>query len=93
MRGFEKSRLVVVDEDGKVVGLLGLSDILRGDRQGPAVKTALGVLGNDMRGQQTPPDRIKLTPSTSADEEAVAHQPSAMMGASRINTMKVFPET
>ena len=93
MRGLEKSRLVVVDEKGKVVGLLGLSDILREDRQGPAVKTALGVLGNDMRGQQTPPDRIKLTPTTLEDEDAALRQPSAMMGANRVNTMKVFPGT
>ena len=91
MRGLEKSRLVVVDEDGKVVGLLGLSDILRQDRQGPAVKTALGVLGHDVRGKQTPPDRIKLTPSTTEDEEAAMRQPTAMMGANRVTTMKVFP--
>ncbi|HEX2660788.1 MAG TPA: CBS domain-containing protein [Polyangia bacterium] len=93
MRGLEKSRLVVVDENGKVVGLLALADILREDRQGPAVKTALGVLGNDTRGHQTPPDRIKLTPSTSEDEDAALRQPSAMMGAARINDMKVFPGT
>jgi CBS domain-containing protein len=91
MRDTEKSRLVVLDKAGEVVGVLCLADILRRSGRGRAVKTAEAVLAKDARGPQTPPERIKLTPSTRADEEAVAHQPSAMMGATRTDSMKVFP--
>jgi signal-transduction protein with cAMP-binding, CBS, and nucleotidyltransferase domain len=91
MRDAEMSRLVVLDKAGEVVGVLCLVDILRHSGRGRAVKTAEAVLAKDARGSQTPPERIKLTPSTLADEEAVAHQPSVMKGATRTDSMKVFP--
>lgn len=91
MRDFEKSRVVIVDGTGEPVGILSLADVLSRDRRGRALKTARGVLGRESKGQQTPPDRIKLTPSTVADEDAAARQPSVMVGGSREGSMKEFP--
>ena len=92
MQEFQKARLVVVDDTGEPVGVLALTDILaRGRRRGRALKTAGGVLARDSHGSQPPPDRIKLTPSTVADEDAVAQQGSVMVGGSRDGSMKEFP--
>jgi CBS domain-containing protein len=87
----ERSHLVVIDKDQEVVGVLSLADVLGQGSSGRAGKTARAVLAGEARGRQTPPERIKLTPSTAADEDKVAHQPSVMMGASRSSSMRVFP--
>jgi len=91
MQKTERSRLVVTDQGGEPVGVLSLSDIFRYESHRRAVKTARGVLAREARGQQTPPDRIRLTPSTPADEEAAMRQPSVMVGGSHNDSMKVFP--
>ena len=91
MEQTERSHLVVVDKDQEVVGVLSLGDVLSQETSGRAVKTARAVLAGDGRTRRTPPERIRLTPSTPADEEAVAHQSSVMTGATRNSTMRVFP--
>lgn len=91
MQESERSRLVVVDGQGAPIGILSLADILRGDRDGRALKTARAVLAHDEKGREPPAERIKLTPSTVADEDAAARQTSVMMGASHGGSMKEFP--
>lgn len=82
MRDTGRSRLVVVDDDGEVRGVLSLVDILR-----------QGSLDRASYGQAHPRqlDQIELTPSTPADEDAAARQSSVMMGATRSDSMKMFP--
>jgi CBS domain-containing protein len=87
----EKARLVVLDGTGEPVGILSLTDILSGDRPGRAVRTARAVLARESKGSQPATDRIKLTPSTVADEDAAARQTSVMVGGSRDGSMKEFP--
>ena len=82
LRDTGRSRLIVVDDAGEVRGVLSLVDVLRQGRPDRA---------NEGHGHPTRLDQIKLTPSTPADEDAVAHQPSVMMGATRSDSMKVFP--
>jgi signal-transduction protein with cAMP-binding, CBS, and nucleotidyltransferase domain len=93
MREFQKNRLVVVDQDGQVLGTLALSDILKHERTGPAARTARSVLASEADGHVPPLESIQLTPSTPEDEEAALSQPSVMVGASRVTSMKVFPGT
>jgi signal-transduction protein with cAMP-binding, CBS, and nucleotidyltransferase domain len=90
MQRAEKSRLVVL-QDGEAVGVVSLTDLFRYESHRRAVRTARAVLARDARGRSTPPERIKLTPSTPEDEAAAARQPSVMVGGTRTDTMKVFP--
>ena len=87
----EKSRLVIVDEIGRPVGVLSLTDILYGDRARRAVRTARGILAREAEGAHPPIESIKLTPSTPEDEDRVAHQESALHGGSWDRTVKMFP--
>ena len=91
MRGEQKSRLVVLNKQGHAVGILSLTNILFGDRPGRAIKTAQAVLAREVEGPHAPVERIKLTPSTPEDEEAVSHQQSAMTGRTVSNNVKMFP--
>jgi predicted transcriptional regulator len=91
MREEQKSRLVVVNAAGKVVGILSLTNILLGDRPRRAVETARGVLAREVEGPHTPIEQIKLTPSTVEDEDAVSRQESVMVGRSVPKSMKMFP--
>lgn len=94
MRDEQKSRLVVVNAAGKVVGILSLTNILLGDRPRRAVETARGVLAREAEGAHTPIEQIKLTPSTADDEDAVARQESVMVGRSvpgTVKSIKMFP--
>jgi signal-transduction protein with cAMP-binding, CBS, and nucleotidyltransferase domain len=87
----EKSRLVIVDEIGQVVGVLSLTDILYRDRTGRAVKTARGVLAREAEGAHQPIESIKLTPSTPEEEERAARHHSALHGGTWDKTVKMFP--
>jgi len=91
MRDHQISRLVVVNTAGQPVGVLSLTDIMRGDRAGRAVKTARAVLAREAEGPHTPVDQIKLTPSTAQDEEAVSHEQSVMVGRRVDTPTKMFP--
>jgi len=91
MREEQKSRLVVLNKQGMAVGILSLTNIIFGDRPRSAVKTARAVLAREAEGPHTPIERIKLTPSTPEDEEAVSHQESAMTGRTVSNNVKMFP--
>ena len=92
MRKFEKSRIVVVDERNRPVGVLSLTDILLRDRPGRAVATARGVLAREVGAPRQPVESIKLTPSTEEDEERAVHQPHAVVtGGNWRGTMKEFP--
>lgn len=91
MQRTQKSRLVVVDQGGAPVGVVSLADIFRYESHRKAVRTARAVLAREARGRSTPPERIRLTPSTPEDEAAALRQPSVMTGGSRSDTMKVFP--
>jgi CBS domain-containing protein len=92
MRDEQKSRLVVVNENGRPVGILSLTNILLGDhRPGRAIKTARGVLSREAEGPHVPLDQIKLTPSTPEDEDAASRQESAVIGRTVTGSMKLFP--
>ena len=91
MQRAERSRLVVLDPGGEVVGVVSLANIFRYENHRRAVRTARGVLAREARNRSTPPERITLTPSTPEDEAAALRQPSVMVGGSRPDTMKVFP--
>ena len=94
MRDEQKSRLVVVNAAGKVVGILSLTNILLGDRPRRAVETARGVLAREAEGPHTPIEQIRLTPSTADDEDAVSRQESVMVGRSvpgTVKSIKMFP--
>jgi CBS domain-containing protein len=86
-----KSRLVIVDEIGRPVGVLSLTDILYRDHTRRAIKTARGILAREVDGAHQPIESIKLTPSTLEDEERVAHQQSSVHGGAWDRTFKMFP--
>jgi signal-transduction protein with cAMP-binding, CBS, and nucleotidyltransferase domain len=87
----EKSRLVIVDDADKPVGVLSLTDILRGDRAGRAVKTARRILAREADGAHEPIESIKLTPSTTEEENRAARHHSPLHGGSWDTTVKMFP--
>ena len=91
MRQTEKSRLVIVDEVGRPVGVLSLTDIIRRDRPGRALDTARAVLAREAEGAHTPIERIALTPSTPEDEDRAMRQETATHGGSWGGSMKEFP--
>jgi CBS domain-containing protein len=87
----EKSRLVIVDEIGRPVGVLSLTDILYRDWGRRAIRTARGILAREAEGPHPPLESIKLTPSTPEDEDRAAHQESALHGGSWDRAVKMFP--
>lgn len=92
MRKFEKSRLVVVDERNRPVGVLSLTDILLRDRPGRAVDTARGVLAREIGAPRQPVENIRLTPSTREEEDQAINQPHAVVtGGNWAGSMKEFP--
>jgi predicted transcriptional regulator len=91
MREEQKARLVVVNADGKAVGVLSLTDILLHDHPLRAAKTARGILAREAEGPHTPIDQIKLTPSTPDDEDSVSHQHSTLTGRRVDGPVKMFP--
>lgn len=57
-----KSRLVVVDERRRPVGIISLTDVLARDRRGRALRTARRVLARESDGPHPPLEGIRLTP-------------------------------
>jgi signal-transduction protein with cAMP-binding, CBS, and nucleotidyltransferase domain len=74
----QKSRLAVIDKDGKVVGVLSLTDILRGASPRGAVRTANTVLQSEASGPRW--QDIHLTASTPEDEDRAVHQDTVLTG-------------
>jgi CBS domain-containing protein len=91
MSGSQKSRLVIMNSGGQIVGLLSLTDVLRGDRGGRAVKTANAVLSREAGGPHAPLESIHLTSSTPADEEAAAKSETVMVGGDHRGSTREFP--
>ena len=91
MQEQEKSRVVVLDDRGRPVGVISLTDIFERDRPGRAIKTARSVLAREAGGPHTPIDQIKLTPSTPEDEDHALRQQSSMIGGSWTGSMSEFP--
>ncbi len=86
----QKSRIIVTDTTGQIVGVLSLTDILRGDRAGRAVRTANAVLARETT-PHAPLSSIHITPSTRQEEDAaVRHEAPPVMGEHR-GSMKEFP--
>ena len=88
----QKSRLVITDDNGRIAGLLSLTDILRGDRPGRAVKAANAVLSREAAGPHEPLENIRLTPSTPEDEEETSHRETVMVGGDHRGSMSEFPK-
>jgi CBS domain-containing protein len=88
----QKSRLLVVDDEKQIIGLISLTDILRGDRGGRALKTANTVLAREAGSPHQPLESIHLTPSTPADEEAALNRPTVMLGGDHRGTTSEFPK-
>jgi len=91
MRESQKSRVVVLDEINRAVGVVSLTDVLAHDRPGRAVKTARAVLARESGGPHTPLDQIKLTPSTPEDEERASRQHTIALGGTWTGSMREFP--
>jgi CBS domain-containing protein len=91
MGAAQKSRLVIVNDDGKIIGLLSLTDLLRGDRGGRAVKTANTVLAREAGAPHAPLESIHLTPSTPEDEEAALNRQTVMLGGNHGGSTREFP--
>lgn len=87
----QKSRLVVTSASGEVVGVLSLTDILRGDGARRAVRTANAVLARDADGPHAPLESIHLTPSTVEDEDEAANRDHLVVGGGHRGSMKEFP--
>ena len=87
----QKSRLAVVDESGRIVGVLSLTDILRGDRAGRALRTANAVLAREADAPQEPLENIHLTASTIEEEEAAAQRDHVVIMGEHRGSMKEFP--
>jgi signal-transduction protein with cAMP-binding, CBS, and nucleotidyltransferase domain len=85
------ARLVIVDDARRIVGLLSLTDILRGERGGRALKTANAVLSREAEGPHAPLESIHLTPSTRADEEEAAKSETVMVGGDHRGSTREFP--
>jgi CBS domain-containing protein len=87
---FEKSRIVVVNDTGRPVGVISLTDILTRDWKGRAVKTARAVLSREAGGPHVPVESIKLTPSTPEDEIAALRQQTVHRG-DWTGSIRMFP--
>jgi CBS domain-containing protein len=87
----QKSRLIIVNDDRQIVGLLSLTDVLRGDRGGRAVDTANAVLSREAGGPHAPLESIHLTASTVAEEEEAAKRETVMVGGDHRGSTREFP--
>jgi signal-transduction protein with cAMP-binding, CBS, and nucleotidyltransferase domain len=85
------ARLVIVDDSRRIIGLLSLTDILRGERGGRALKTANAVLSREAEGPHMPLENIHLTASTLADEEETAKSETVMIGGDHRGSTREFP--
>jgi CBS domain-containing protein len=91
MIGSQIARLVIVDDGRRIVGLLSLTDLLRGERGSRALKTANAVLSREAEGPHVPVESIHLTPSTRADEEEAAKSETVMVGGDHRGSTREFP--
>jgi CBS domain-containing protein len=91
MRENQKSRLVVVDANLQIVGLISLTDILRTDHGKGARQTADAVLSRDGGAHHPPLESIHLTPSTVAEEDEAASHASVMVGGDHRGSTREFP--
>lgn len=87
----QKSRIVVTNAEGDIVGVLSLADILRGDNVRRAVRTANAVSSREGNGPHEPIEGIHLTPSTPEDEERAMNGPHIAIGGTHGGSMKEFP--
>jgi hypothetical protein len=87
----EIARLVIFDDSHRIIGLLSLTDILRGERGGRALKTAKAVLSRESEGPHVPLESIHLTASTRADEEEAAKSETVMVGGDHRGSTREFP--
>ena len=69
------TRVVVVNREGQPIGVVSLSDVLREDRPGRAVRTAQGVLTRQ-DGPGIDPATVALTPEPAGGPAASAEPPS-----------------
>jgi CBS domain-containing protein len=67
MRNFQISRIVVVDELTRPIGVLSLTDLLMGERDRRALSTARGVLEREAASPQPSAEGVTLTPSEPLD--------------------------
>jgi signal-transduction protein with cAMP-binding, CBS, and nucleotidyltransferase domain len=86
------ARLVIVDDSRRIIGLLSLTDILRGERGSRALKTANAVLSREAEGPHVPLESIHLTASTLADEEEAAKSETVMVGGDHRGSTREFPQ-
>lgn len=96
-----KARLVVTEEDGRVVGILSLADLLEHAATRPALHTARVVLWREALGPrggaspETPllkDDPIAQSSAATDAKEAGPHE-TAMTGGHWAGSMKEFPGT
>jgi CBS domain-containing protein len=87
----QKTRLLIVDASRRVVGMLSLTDILRRERSGHALKVANAILASEAEDAHPPLESIHLTPSTAADEEDAAKSETVMVGGDHRGSMREFP--
>ena len=87
----QKSRVLVVDDERQIVGLIALADILRADHGRSARQTATAVLSRDAGGHHPPLESIHLTASTPADEEEATSHGTVMVGGDHRGSTREFP--
>ena len=87
----QKARLVIVDDSRRIVGVLSLTDILRRERGGRALKVANAILSREAEGPHPPLESIHLTASTPTDEEDAAKSETVMVGGDHRGSMREFP--
>ena len=63
MTSLDVSRVVIVDEDTRPIGVLSLTDLIMNERGPRALRTARGVLEREAAGPQPPSEDIVLTAS------------------------------
>ena len=68
MRNFQISRIVVVDDLTRPIGVLSLTDLLMGERDRRALSTARGVLEREAGSPQLSAEGVMLTPSQPLDD-------------------------
>lgn len=90
MAAEEKSRIVIVNESERPVGIVSLTDILSRDGKRRAIKTARAVLAREAGGPHQPIESIHLTASTLEDERRAARQQTYHPGV-WTGSMREFP--
>jgi len=101
MRQERKARLVITEEDGRVVGILSVADLLEHAATRPALHTARAVLWREALGPRggaspgTPllkDDPVAQISAATDAKEAGPHE-TVMTGGHWSGTMKEFPGT